>query len=190
MNGCRPLTNEEVNLISSSFDNIRDKALFVFSVYTGFRIQESLSLKVCDVYENEALKDRITVFKRNMKGKSSSRSVMLHDEVKKVLNQHIIASQLKTTDYLFKSGKGDNKPISRIQAWRILNQIVKKTGLTGKIALHSTRKVFAEKMYKAFDKDLVKTSKALGHKHITSTVSYLSFKTEELDKAIENIEFK
>ena len=48
MQGCRPLSPEEVDEILVSFGDryaARDKALFVMGVYTGFRITELLSLR-------------------------------------------------------------------------------------------------------------------------------------------------
>jgi integrase len=52
MKGCRPLSDEEVKLISQSFGGTfgkRNKALFVVGYRTGFRISELLSLRVDDV---------------------------------------------------------------------------------------------------------------------------------------------
>ncbi len=147
---------------------------------TGFRIQEALSLKVADVLEQ-----RVMVARQNMKGAKQSRSVVLSDRARDAVNSLIVADSLVPADYLFRSAKGG--PISRVQAWRIFKGAVRSLGLSERIALHSTRKTFAEKAYKHFDKDLVKTSKALGHKSILSTASYLSFKTEEIDDFIKGL---
>ena len=49
------------------------------------------------------------------------------------------------------------------------------------------RKTFANRVYEALDCDLVKTQMALGHKNVNSTVQYLSFKEEEIDRAIMTI---
>lgn len=188
MIGCRALTDQEVLLIEANFESIRDKALFILNVYTGFRIQESLSLRVKDVFENNKMSERITVQRKSMKGRISSRSVKAHDRVKALLYQLIKSEALEPNDYLFKSRKGFNQPISRIQAWKIFKGVARSLKLEGKLGLHSSRKRFADKMYKQFKGDIFKTSKALGHKHITSTTSYLSFKTEEIDEAIEGLE--
>lgn len=184
MIGCKPLTQNEIDIILKSMASNRDKALFTLLLYTGFRITEVLNIKVSDVLN----KDRLTVARKNMKGKVSSRTVLLHSSVKSALKTWIKEQNLKFDDFVFKSRKGKNSPLQRAQAWRILKSIVDAQGLQGKIALHSTRKTFADRMYKKLDKDLIKTSKALGHKNINSTVSYLSFHTEELDNAIEGFD--
>lgn len=45
------------------------------------------------------------------------------------------------TDYLFKSRKGQNEPITRIQAYRLLNAVAEKIGLE-EIGTHTLRKTF------------------------------------------------
>ena len=59
--------------------------------------------------------------------------------------------------------------------------------MTGKVGTHSLRKTFADRVYDALDRDLVKTQRALGHRNINSTVHYLSFQEEEIDAAIAAI---
>lgn len=185
MQGCKPLSQNETDLILEKLKSTRDKTLFVLMLYTGFRIKEVLSIRVKDV-----LGDRLTVERRNMKNKLNSRTILLHPIVKQFVKALINEQKLSPDHYLFQSKKGVNQPIRRIQAWRLINSVVQENNLTGKIALHSTRKTFAEKIYQLLDKDLIKTSKALGHKNINSTVSYLSFKTEELDAAILDLDKK
>jgi integrase len=51
----------------------------------------------------------------------------------------------------------------------------KSNELTGKLGTHAMRKTFANRMYDKLGKDLVKCQRALGHRNINSTVSYLSF---------------
>ena len=45
------------------------------------------------------------------------------------------------SDYLFSSRKGENKPITRIQAYRLLNKVARKIGLE-EIGTHTLRKTF------------------------------------------------
>lgn len=48
---------------------------------------------------------------------------------------------MKMTDYLFTSRKGINNPITRIQAYRLLNEVASKMGLE-EIGTHTLRKTF------------------------------------------------
>jgi hypothetical protein len=49
------------------------------------------------------------------------------------------------------------------------------------------RKTCADRIYERFGRYLIKVQRALGHKGITSTVSYLSFREEEITEAILSI---
>ncbi len=72
MPGCRPLTDDEVEQVMQSFGGrfaTRDSALFLLGIYTGFRITELLSLRLHDVYQHQEVLSRVTVPRRNMKGK-------------------------------------------------------------------------------------------------------------------------
>lgn len=71
MKGCRPLTDDEVHLITKSFGGAfaaRNKALFVVGHRTGFRISELLSLRVGDVMQHGKIIDQISVQRRHMNG--------------------------------------------------------------------------------------------------------------------------
>jgi integrase len=87
---------------------------------------------------------------------------------------------------LFKSRKGI-RSITRVQAFRVLKEVYEAHGMIGKLGTHSLRKTFANRIYERLDRDLIKVQRALGHKAITSTVSYLSFKEDEITAAILSI---
>ena len=191
MKGCRPLTTEEVELVSKSFGGIysnRDAALFLLGVKSGFRISELLSLRIGDVLQAGRLVDRVRVQRRHMKKKTEGRTVLLHPDAKVALRKWVgelqAAGPTSRTTFLFRSRKGKNRPISRVHAWRAIREAYEANELRGPLGTHSMRKTFANRVYDALDHDLVKTQRALGHKNINSTVQYLSFREEEIDDAI------
>jgi integrase len=191
MKGCRPLTAAEVDLVSRSFGGVyadRDKALFLLGVKSGFRIGELLSLRVGDVWQHGRLVDRVTVQRQHMKNKREGRTVLLHPDAKAALATWLMTLRQLTTGapqtYVFQSRKGVNRPISQVQAWRILHDAVTTNELTGKVGTHAMRKTFANRVYQQLNHDLVKTQRAMGHKNINSTVAYLSFVEDEIDQAI------
>ena len=49
------------------------------------------------------------------------------------------------------------------------------------------RKTFADRVYERLGGDLVKLQRALGHRSVVSTASYVSFREEEIDEAILSI---
>jgi integrase len=185
MKGCRPLTDNEVAQVASSFGGkyaARDKALFLLGLKSGFRISELLSLQVGDVYQHGQLVDRVTVRRANMKRKTEGRTVLLHPEAKAAIAAWLLEAELQPTDHLFQSRQGG--AMTRQQAWSILQEAYKTNGLTGQLGTHSMRKTFANRVYDALGHDLVKTQRALGHKNINSTVSYLSFAEADIDAAV------
>ena len=185
------MTDEEVREVSRSFwgeHARRDKALFLLGVRSGFRISELLSLRLRDVWQAGRLVDRVAIERRHMKKKLEGRTVLLHPEAKAALADWLQElgnwrEPLPET-YVFQSRKGDNSPITRVQAYRILHEACDSCEMTGKLGTHSMRKTFANKVYDALDNDLVKTQRALGHRNVNSTVQYLSFREEEIDEAI------
>ncbi len=191
MKGCRPLNLDEEELITKSFAGTyatRDRAIFVLGTKSGFRISELLSLKIGDVVQNARPVDRVYVRRRNMKKKIEGRSVILHPEAKQALAKWLVQlrrqGDISDDTYLFRSRKGLNRPISRVQYYKVLREAFDANELTGKLGTHTMRKTFANKVYDGLDRDLVKTAQALGHKNINSTVQYLSFRQEDIDEAI------
>jgi integrase len=184
MKGRRPLTDQEVMIASKSFGGTyasRNKALCLLVVRSGFRVSELLSLQVDDVNQYGQVVDRVTVRRANMK-KIEGRTVPLHPEAKAAVAAWVTEAGL-TSGPLFPSRKG-NGPISRVQAWEILQEAYEANGLTGRLGTHTMRKTFANRVYTALNGDLVKTQRAMGHKNINSIVSYLSFREEDIDAAI------
>ncbi len=178
MIGCRPLNEQEIELLDMCFIKSRERLFFRLCMSTGMRPSEALSLKVRDVLDQE----RVVLQRRHTKGKVSSGSILLHPNLMGLIKAYVLCEGLSLEDPLFKSREGG--AISRTQMYRDVKRAVRRANLKGLVALHTARKIFAEHMYEHLNKDLVKTSKALRHRNINSTVSYLSFKTEEMDEAI------
>jgi integrase len=200
MKGCRPLSDDEVKRVRRSFSGRyakRNEAMVVLGVACGFRISELLSLRVGDVRQHGQIVDRVTVQRRYMKGgkagKAESRSVRLAPQARAALSLWLEAlakgtRELDPARYVFESRTtGPNRgsrPISRVQAWRILDAAFEANGLQGKLGTHCLRKTFANAVYEANHHDLPRTQKALGHRNINSTVAYLSFREEDVELAI------
>jgi integrase len=197
MAGCRALSDHEVKAVRQSFRGVykqRNEALFVLGIKAGFRISELLSLQVKQVWQFGKIVDRVEVPRRHMKGgkagKASSRAVPLHPEARAALSvwlerlQRQQGGELSPDTYVFKSRTGDNRPISRIQAWRILHAAYTTHQLPGKVACHSLRKTFAMRVHAYYHGDLLKTQRALGHVNINSTIKYLALDEAEVDAGI------
>lgn len=193
MIGCRPFSPAETRKILDAFEGEyadRDRALFALGCSTGFRISELLALRVKDVQNGPQLAELVRVPRRAMKGKKKSRTARLAPFARPFLAEWL--DQLESYDLaepevpLFLSRKS-LRPISRVQAWRILRAAFRSAGVHGpdySLGTHTMRKTYADRMY-AHYKDIFKVQQALGHASPASTVNYLSFRDEEQREAIE-----
>ena len=175
MAGSRPLSKEEVGSLLTHLKTPRNRALIIVGARTGFRISELLSIKAQDVVQYGQIRDSLMVSRANMKGKVSSRTVVLHQDAKKALEEMGVLN-MGANDLLF--------PFKRMQASRILKAATESARIGGKVSFHSLRKHFAKKVHDIFGKDIVKTQRALGHKSLSSTAHYLQFDQSEIDQAI------
>jgi integrase len=194
MKGCRPLTDEEVAMVLESLPGkmaARNRALFLLGVKSGFRISEMLSLRLGAVVQFGVVVERVTVERRSMKKRLEGRTVLLHPAARQALAEWIqqMARQgyMRAETPVFLSRRNPTKPVSRVWAYRFLTKTFRACKLAGKLGTHSMRKTFADRVYAHLNGDLAKTQLALGHRNINSTVSYLSFRQEEVDQAILSI---
>jgi len=203
MQGCRPLSPQEARALAGSFYGryaLRNRALVVLGIQTGYRISELLSLRVRDVQVDGQVTRSVSVQRRSMKKQLAGRRVPLQAGTRAALGSWIRAlyqlGYVAPDSYLFQSASGGNRPISRSQAWRIIKGAVRRLGIPDPVATHSLRKTFANRVYEHFLERQAQghpvdafrlTSKALGHRAITSTDKYLSFREADLDQAIEHI---
>jgi site-specific recombinase XerD len=183
MKGCRALSDLEVMQVLNSLTTTRDRCLFIVGVSVGFRISELLSLKVKNVFEHGNVASRASVEKRNTKGKIEGRSVVLNEYAKKAIGQLIKENDLTEEMPLFGSRKG-NGSIGRKHAWKILTKAFNNCALEGNLSCHATRKTFAANVYRASGKDIVKVQAALGHRSLSSTSSYLTSISAEVDETV------
>lgn len=200
MIGCRPLTNSEIRRALDSFSGrhaVRNKCLFVMGLLCGFRVSEMLSLRVRDVVTRGRVRYLVTVPRRNMKGAREGRTVFLPPEGQRAVLDQVKALEYPAPhDYLFRSQRGHNRPVSRAQAHRVIVGCFESCNIVDQVATHSLRKTFADRMYSYFlDRvaagegvdAFTETSLALGHRDPASTRAYLSFRDEERRKAARAI---
>lgn len=184
MKGCRALKEVEIRVVLDAFKCPRDRALFILGLRTGFRISELLSIRVSDVWQLGQVTESVYVARKHMKKQVEGRSVPLHPDARAAIAALIQAEDLKPHHWLFRSRKGANRPIGRVHAWAVFKRAFSSAGVTGKTGTHTARKTFAARVYERLGRDLVKTQHALGHKSISSTVSYLAVDSGEIASAI------
>jgi integrase len=201
--GCRPLNRDEALLIRDFFIGplaLRNQTMFAVGNNTGFRVSELLSLRLGDVVEIDGtIVERLTVSRKNMKGKVSSRSVPVNPQARQALRTWLLALReagvIHRDDVLFASRRDPFRAIGRRQAWKIMKRAYLAAGIKGKTGTHSMRKTFANNVYTNLLQRVGRgepidafrgVSKALGHRDIKSTDQYLSFAQAEVEQSIMN----
>lgn len=197
MAGMRPLTKAEINLTFNELASLRDKALFILGIKSGFRITELLSMPLSMLYQHGKIVDRVTVERKSMKGKITSRDVILHSEAKRVLLEYIETVLIPVhgkgilKDKFFplfpsrqKDKYGNIKALDRRMAWVILKNAFSGAELTGRLATHSMRKTFCKDTHKKLGGDIRQTQVAMGHSDPKTTMEYLPPDQDAIDAAI------
>ncbi|WP_425058821.1 Tyrosine recombinase XerD [Sporomusa carbonis] len=157
--------------------NLRDYLLFVLGINSGLRISDLLLLKVSDVKE----KDRV-VIREKKTGKI--KDFPLSDICKVTINEYL-STVNDQSDWLFKSKKGD-RPITRVQAYRIINRAARAIGMTEAIGTHTLRKTFGYWAYQS-GVDVIKIQKLLNHSAPSVTLAYIGITKDELDSIYINL---
>lgn len=165
---------QEVKDILKS-QSMRDYMLFVIGINTGLRISDILNLKVSDV------KDKTHIIIKEQKTGKNKR-FLINSSLKKEINAYI--KEMNDDDYLFQSRKGDNKPLTRVQAYRILNNAASQVGLD-EIGTHTLRKTFGYWHYKQY-KDVAILQDIFNHSAPSVTLRYIGINDDIKDKTIEN----
>lgn len=105
----------------------------------AFRIEDILQLRV-DNFKNGGVYTR--EFKTN-----KEQSFELHPSLYKDIQGYINRNELIDGEYLFKSRKGVNKPITRQRAWQVIKQLADAVKVSYPVGCHSLRKYFARQYY-------------------------------------------
>ncbi|OCA81495.1 integrase [Bacillus sp. FJAT-27225] len=122
----------------------RDVLLFVFGINTGIRVSDLLSLKVEDVWDGQSIKEFLYIQDDESE---APKAFYLNNSIRNELELYFKQYPFRESDYLFKSKKNE-LPITRQQAYRIINHAAKKVGVTGKIGTHTLRKTFGYHAYR------------------------------------------
>jgi site-specific recombinase XerD len=161
---------ESINKIKEALKqkSPRDFLLFVFGINTGIRICDLLNLKVKDVWDGEKVKEFLFIAGN---GHHKEKTFYINNNVREAINDYISASNFTNNDYLFKS-KNYDKPISRQQAYRIINNAAREVGIQGEIGTHTIRKTFG---YHAYRKGIAISilRSIFGHSCPSETLRYI-----------------
>ena len=170
--------------------NKRNFLLIICGFNTALRISDILKLRWKDVYNENLLsfKSHIDV-KEQKTGKKTT--VFINNNLKEALAsflKDIIAKKGKLCDvmeqFIFLGQKSTDKPISRIQAFRIISEAAKKCLLSHKVSCHSLRKTFGYHAWKKGVSPALLTS-IYNHSSYKITTRYLGIDQDDRDEVFE-----
>ena len=194
MKGARPLSNDEILLVSEHFTGtyaIRNRSLFMLGVSVGGRISELLALTIGDVWQNHQPVKDLLFAKDIVKGKETARMIPVNADGRKAIADLISWHQetygtLEKERPLFVSRK-HQAALSRSQAHRVLEAAFFNAGLNGKLATHSLRKTFAQRCYDQSG-DIYQVKELLGHQSVETTKAYIGISYAKLQRTVSAIE--
>ena len=191
MKGTRSLINDEIRKVRDAFSGTfaqRNRGFFMLGVSIGGRVSELLSLTVGDVWQNDQPVTDFQFDRSIVKGGETSRTIPVNTDGRKAIAD-IIAWHRDAFGFvfpenpLFPSQKG-NSPIKRQAMHKILNEAFLKAGLTGKLATHTLRKTFAQRLYQKCN-DIYMVMELLGHKSVGTTQAYIGVNYVSAQDAVE-----
>lgn len=170
----------------------RNELLFILGINVGLRISDILKLKVKDLTKlnTKAPKDYVIITEIKTR---KTKKFYIGDIVKKVIENYMKENDNPGFDtYIFLSRKGINMPITRQQAYRIINNAAESLGIVerndqgnlihGEIGTHTLRKTFG---YHSFQNgtSLELLMDLFNHSSKTQTLRYIGI-TEDQKKEV------
>ena len=158
---------------------LRNHCLVVLGAHTALRVSDLLGLTWEDVYdfERRCFRDHLVVIERKT---GKTRCIAMNREALHALSLYFPHHQGK---YIFSNHRHDEKPIRRVQAWRILRGAADELGLSGHIACHSLRKTWG---YNAWSRAKIRPEVIMmvyNHSSFAVTQRYLGITQDDLDLA-------
>lgn len=178
------------NLLSGAH-RYRDLLLFVMGINSALRISDLLQLRIGDVLDDQGeIRNRFTIREEK---RDKRNEVVINDSIHDALEKFIDAYPgiaNNPDNYLFFSTKLSDysytRPITRIQAWRLISEVCDAVGLSGNYGTHTLRKTWG---YHARQSGvpLELIMHKLNHSNIAMTKRYLGITDDELRAIAENL---
>ena len=158
---------------------LRNHALVVLGACTALRISDLLRLTWDDVYDaaRGEFRQHVSVVEKKT---GKRKSIALNMQAVRALRLYYPRRRGR---YIFASNRKEDRPISRIQAWRIIHSAVVATGIRGKVACHSLRKTWGYHAWTSGDVSPVVIMDVLNHSSYETTRRYLGVAPDDLDRA-------
>ncbi|WP_272700882.1 site-specific integrase [Desulfovibrio sp. Fe33] len=163
-------------------DKPRDLLLFVIATNNGIRCGDLLRLKVGDL-RGKNIDDTIDI-KESKTGKTNVLAV--NDSVHAALTRFLASGSFSDDNYLFRSQKGDNRPLTIQSVNRMVKAWCREAGLDGNYGAHSLRKTFGYVQRVHFGVGFEVLCKRFNHASPAVTMRYLGISDTEVVSILKN----
>lgn len=166
--------------------NMRNYALVVVGMNSALRISDILNLTWGDVYDFDLEQYREHVWVREKKTNKGKKLLLNLGAIEALERLQKSLTYIKPYDFIFKSRKGENEPISRIMALKIVKDAALAVGIKDRIGCHSLRKTFGYHSWKSGVPVPVLTE-LYNHGNQAVTKLYLGITQDDLDEVYRTV---
>ncbi|MFX3631866.1 MAG: tyrosine-type recombinase/integrase [Candidatus Pristimantibacillus sp.] len=177
------------------YNNLRNYIFFCFGIYSGLRVSDLLKLQVFMV-RNQTHITLIEEKTKNTRKKKKKKKFIIHPDLLPDLLRYI--EDMDDNEYLFpsrqkkKSTGEQGQPFDRTTAYRMLNTVARRFGLT-EIGCHTMRKTWGYHLYVSDPINaainLALLMDMFGHSDPTVTLRYLGLTQDVMDQAIRRLSY-
>lgn len=167
-------------------DNPRNYLLFTLGINFALRIQDLLNLKVKDVLNGDnTIKDFVFV-RESKRGKQ--KRIKINPGAREALEYYFGKVNAEPHDYLFPNSQNPSRAISRVQAYRLINQWTEAVGLTGgRYGTHTLRKTWGYQARKHHGVPIELIMEKLGHESPSVTKRYIGITDDEIEDVEDEV---
>ena len=195
MNTAQPIRNHDdldnfKNYYRDIHPNARNQLLVILGLNTALRISDLLALQWKDVYSfsKNQWQEHIQIIEQKT-GKTSC--IYINHNITACLQDYQLQLQkeqklIRPQNYLFPHSN-KNKPISRVQAFRIIKKAAAYYDIPGVICCHSLRKTFGYHAWRQGVPPALLVS-IYNHSSYEVTKRYLGIEQEDRDKIFQEIQ--
>jgi len=163
----------------------RNQLLFVLGINNGIRTGDLLRLRVGDVLGLRA-GDSFTI-KESKTGKQNT--IAINKSCDRALRAFFSAPEnqdIPATDYLFKSRKGGNQPLTTFAVNRLIKSWTAAIGLKGTYGAHTLRKTFGYVQRTVYGVGFDVLCRRYNHSSPAITMRYLGISSAEVNSILMN----
>ena len=154
----------------------RDFLMFIMGINSGLRISDILKLKVEDVSN----RDFIEIVEQKT---GKRKRFPITEAYKEHLSEFIFDK--RPEEWLFESQRKE-RPITRVQAYRIIRSACQKAGITTASGTHTLRKTFGYHFYKE-KKDVALLQCIFNHSSPSITLRYIGINQDIIDENLRSL---